>query len=341
MQIKANQKEVLFMRIKQTRQSGQIRRTKTIKQKVALLLVVLLMVSAWPGVGFGNMLPITQAMIIEKQLLTASGKMSNDYLDHTIINLIDVSSGSVTTYTYTGNNEDLTINNYSVEPQDAQSAGFKITPFIFQLTNQYRPDTEISVSGITYEQTVSTYTYGALKHEAMLSILSGLPDCLNNEPVHRSSGGSSWAEKYTPENMTKTVFTSFVIGVDTYTVKDGDTKTVKTMDVAPYVKNDRTYMPVRYVANSLGVPDENISWDDPTQTVTMTKDSKAVKLTIGDPVMLVNDKKVKMDVVPEIVPPGRTMLPLRYVAEGLGADVEWNEENQEVIITQEIEQGLQ
>jgi hypothetical protein len=312
---------------------------------IALLLVALLLVSVGPGVGYGgDILPITQAMITEKKLLATSGKMSNDNLTHSVIDITYVSSGSVVSYTYSGVNEDLTVNIFNVQAQTTLVAADKLTRYVFNLTNQYRPDTEISIGfSLPDCETVNTYTYGALKSEAMTAIITGIPDCLANPRLGDSDGGSSsssttWTDKYTPEAMTKIVLTSFVIGTDTYTVKDGDTKTIKTMDVAPYVKNDRTYMPVRYVANSLGVPDENISWDDSTQTVTIAKDKKVVKLTVDDPVMLVDNNPVQMDVAPEIVPPGRTMLPLRYVAEGLGADVQWNEENQEVTITQEVEQ---
>ena len=315
------------------------------RSKIALLLVALLALAGWPGVGFGGgILPITQAMITEKDLLTASGKMSNDSLTHSVIDMTYVSSGSVVSYTYSGINEDLTVNNLIVQSQTNLVAADKLTRYVFNLTNQYRPDTEISIGfSLPDCETVNTYTYGALKDEAMLAIITGIPDCLANPRLGDNDGGggssdNTWTDKYTPETMTKTIFTSFVIGADTYIVKVGDTETVQTMDVAPYVKNDRTYMPVRYVANSLGVPDESISWDDPTQTVTMTKDDTVIQLTIGDPVMLVDDSQVQMDVAPEIIPPGRTMLPLRYVAEGLGAGIEWDEENQEVIISQEVEQ---
>lgn len=43
------------------------------------------------------------------------------------------------------------------------------------------------------------------------------------------------------------------------------------MDVAPYVKNDRTMMPVRFLAYSLGIPESNIRWNENTQTVTIER----------------------------------------------------------------------
>jgi hypothetical protein len=104
------------------------------------------------------------------------------------------------------------------------------------------------------------------------------------------------------------------------------------MDVEPYVKDGRTYIPVRYLAYSLGVAEDDIKWSQQDQTVTITLNDTVVILTIGNNVMLVNGEKVTMDVAPEIVD-NRTMLPARWVAEALGATVEWDETlNQAIII---------
>ena len=54
------------------------------------------------------------------------------------------------------------------------------------------------------------------------------------------------------------------LGKTDYTV-NGKTK---TMDVAPIIRNDRTMLPVRYVAEALGA---EIAWDGTTSTATITK----------------------------------------------------------------------
>jgi len=304
-----------------------------LKQKLALALVLVMMFLT-PGVCFA-ILPITEAMIQAKEELTASGKMSNEYLDHTVIDLTSITSGSVATYTYSGDDEHLTINNYDVSPNEKLQASNKITTFIFNLTMQYRPDTEMSVSSVTYEQTVHTYTYGALKHEAMLSVLSGLPDCLNNEALNRSDSDSSWTNKYTPDAMAEEVFSSFKIGEEVYTATDG---TTKTMDVAPEINDGRTFVPVRYLAYSLGVTEEGIQWDATTQSATIAQDDIAVTMAIGDSTLVANGELQEMDTIPYLKD-GRTMLPARWVAEPLGATVEWDEVTQQTTIkfTQEVE----
>ncbi|RJQ29401.1 MAG: copper amine oxidase N-terminal domain-containing protein [Peptococcaceae bacterium] len=123
----------------------------------------------------------------------------------------------------------------------------------------------------------------------------------------------------------------FKIGDTNYTV-GGDVYETKQMDVAPYIKDSRTYLPVRYVAYCLGLTDANIIWDDANDTVTLIKSGTVVQLKIGSTTLLVNGAAITMDVAPEIVDPGRTMLPIRFVAEAFGAVVTWNETAQTVKI---------
>ncbi|MBC7093650.1 copper amine oxidase N-terminal domain-containing protein, partial [Candidatus Bipolaricaulota bacterium] len=119
----------------------------------------------------------------------------------------------------------------------------------------------------------------------------------------------------------------FKIGETKYTVNGEE----KTMDVAAYTKDGRTFLPVRFVANAVGVSDANILWDGATQKVTIFKGDRVVQMTIGSKVLMVNGVSVTMDVAPETVS-GRTMLPIRFVAQALGADIQWNPETQEVTI---------
>lgn len=101
----------------------------------------------------------------------------------------------------------------------------------------------------------------------------------------------------------------------------------QTMDVAPYIKDGRTFLPVRYVAQALGVTPENILYAD--GKVTLIKGDKVVQLTIGSNVMVINGIGIAMD-VPAEIKDGRTMLPFRWVAQALGAKVNWDEATQTV-----------
>ncbi len=133
------------------------------------------------------------------------------------------------------------------------------------------------------------------------------------------------AKVVTDTTISETVFT---IGAASYTV-DG---VEQTMDVAPYIKSDRTYLPFRYAAYAAGVTDSNIMWNQADQSVIMVKGDRVIKMVIGDTTMYVNGVAFTMDVAPELVDPGRTMLPVRYVAQALGCEVIWDEATQTVTI---------
>jgi len=106
----------------------------------------------------------------------------------------------------------------------------------------------------------------------------------------------------------------------------------KVMDVAPYIKSGRTYVPVRYLGYALGVAEADVVWDEGSQKVTLTKGDNVVELTIGSTTITVNGEAQTMDVAPEITN-GRTMLPARYVAEGLGYVVGWDPGTRTVLIS--------
>lgn len=120
------------------------------------------------------------------------------------------------------------------------------------------------------------------------------------------------AEVVTPAPEAGTVL--FNVGSTVYTAGG----VTKVMDAAPYIKNDRTYVPVRYLALALGVSENDIAFEN--GVVTLTKGTDVIKLTMGSTSLLKNDATVTMDVAPESVN-GRTMLPARFVAEAFGAVV--------------------
>lgn len=104
-------------------------------------------------------------------------------------------------------------------------------------------------------------------------------------------------------------------------------------DVAPYLKNDRTMVPIRFITEPLGAvlnwqPGENGAGGK----ASLSLDGKTVELTIGSKEGLVNGEVVTMDTAAEIVQ-GRTFVPLRFAGENLGATVNWNGAAKEVTVT--------
>lgn len=112
--------------------------------------------------------------------------------------------------------------------------------------------------------------------------------------------------------------------------KVGD-KLVET-DAAPYIKDlgnggGRTMVPVAFVAPALGT--EPAVWLPVDRMVMLKKGDNRIYITIGSNELLVNDKKVKMDVAAEIQDlgngGGRTMLPIAFIAKALEVGYEWDE----------------
>lgn len=105
----------------------------------------------------------------------------------------------------------------------------------------------------------------------------------------------------------------FSIGeTDVYSVEDTIVK--KTIDVAPYVKNDRTMVPVRAVCETLGF---DVSWNDSDMTINIAKNDKNIVLNIGKSNVFVNGQEKQIDCAPEITD-NRAFVPLRAVSENLG-----------------------
>lgn len=91
--------------------------------------------------------------------------------------------------------------------------------------------------------------------------------------------------------------------------------------IAPIVKEDRVLVPMREIFENFGA---EVFWDDDTKTVTAVLGSEAVLLQIDNNLLFKPGETIEMDVAPVIVNE-RTMVPLRAVAAGLGAEVEWDD----------------
>ena len=111
--------------------------------------------------------------------------------------------------------------------------------------------------------------------------------------------------------------------------------TEMTFDEQPYISEDRTMVPFRAIFEAV---DADVIWDEETQTVIAVKqnntESTSITLQIGRPEAFVNEQKVTLDKAAEITN-DYTFVPLRFVMESLGADVEWDNDNYSVIITTE------
>ncbi|MDO5037575.1 MAG: stalk domain-containing protein [Tissierellia bacterium] len=114
------------------------------------------------------------------------------------------------------------------------------------------------------------------------------------------------------------------------TDQDG-TKTTSTMDVAPYIKDGRTMLPVRYVAQALGF---EVDWNEASRTVLLKGDGRQVQIPVDTNKIIVDGVTYESDVQPEIKD-GRTFLPLRVIAEALDFEVVWDPATKTVTLKEE------
>lgn len=100
-------------------------------------------------------------------------------------------------------------------------------------------------------------------------------------------------------------------------------------DSKPYMENDRVLLPLRFVTEKMGA---QVLWYGDSKTITITKDNHRIALSIGEAMAVVNDTEFTLD-MPAILKEDRTYVPIRFISEGLGAEVTWSADTKTVSIT--------
>lgn len=104
----------------------------------------------------------------------------------------------------------------------------------------------------------------------------------------------------------------------------------------PYIKNGRTFVPIREITEKLGA---DVNWDNKNKSITIKNANKVVKMQIDSSTVFVDDKKISVDKdqVPKLTSyktprsETKTMVPLRFISETFGYDVDWD--NDKVVAT--------
>lgn len=136
----------------------------------------------------------------------------------------------------------------------------------------------------------------------------------------------------------KKIFALFIIllgliGFNQHAFAEDDIKIILndeeiSFDVSPEIVNGRTMVPMRKIFEALGV---EVSWDDETQTALGVKEIIQVKFALNEDTYSVCGIPFESENA-VYLKDGNTMIPLRAVAECLGADVEWDAVNHIVLI---------
>lgn len=97
--------------------------------------------------------------------------------------------------------------------------------------------------------------------------------------------------------------------------------TILAFEQNPIIDNDTTMLPVRYLFEEMGAV---VDWNGEDSSVSIKLDDNTVKLALGESTAYINGTPTELDTPPALYS-GRTLVPLRFISENLGYDVEWDD----------------
>ena len=103
-----------------------------------------------------------------------------------------------------------------------------------------------------------------------------------------------------------------------------------SFDQPPISQDGRTLVPLRAIFEALGA---DVDWNPATQTVSAKRDDVSITLRIGSRILVRNGVDITLDVPAQTIG-GRTLVPVRAIAESFGAEVGWNPATRTVTITE-------
>ena len=118
------------------------------------------------------------------------------------------------------------------------------------------------------------------------------------------------------------------IGNPNMTVNNAE-KAIDEQGTVPVLINDRTLLPVRAVVEEMG---GSVEWVEETQTVILAYGSDTITLQIDNPTAFLNDEAKTLDTAPMIIG-DRTMMPIRFIAESFGFNVNWDDATQTATVS--------
>lgn len=222
------------------------------------------------------------------------------------------------------NDNSINENGFILERSFTQVGGFT------DLVNLPKGRTSYENTGLT-EETTYYYRIKAFNDtgESNYSSLASAKTMQQAPPLPDEDNSSTTIPPATSGNQS-TVLRFYIDRCEYYI-----NSSVATMDAPPVIKDGRTLLPIRYVTVPLGAA---LDWNESSRKVTISKNGTVIEMWIGKNTALVNGVEKLIDpdnkqVVPIILPPGRTMLPLRFISENMGCLVDWNDSLKEARVT--------
>lgn len=103
----------------------------------------------------------------------------------------------------------------------------------------------------------------------------------------------------------------------------------KKMDAKPFIKNDRTLVPLRFIVEAIG---GEVNWDNDNRIVTVNSKGKTIELPIDSKTIKIDGNDVNIDQA-AIIKGDRTFVPIRFIAENLDMVVNYINDTREIEIS--------
>ena len=103
----------------------------------------------------------------------------------------------------------------------------------------------------------------------------------------------------------------------------------KKMDAKPFIKNDRTLVPLRFIVEAIG---GEVNWDNDNRLVTVNSKGKTIELPIDSKTIKIDGNDVNIDQA-AIIKGDRTFVPIRFIAENLDMVVNYINDTREIEIS--------
>ena len=97
----------------------------------------------------------------------------------------------------------------------------------------------------------------------------------------------------------------------------------------PIIEDNRTLMPIRALIESCG---GTVDWFEDEKKISIKFRKKDISLWIDQQKVLLNNRQLEMEVAPQLID-GRTFIPLRFVLEYFGMNIDWNENERKITIS--------
>jgi len=158
-----------------------------------------------------------------------------------------------------------------------------------------------------------------------------------SDPMHSAGIRTNYLRIVTPAGDFDAILSSVVKLTDGSPVLEHG-ELVTHMDTAPFIDpaSNSMMIPVRWVAVGLGIPDEQVEWDNEARTVTIFNSGRIIQFTIGSDQLVVNGVATTMvspDGLPvrAVVRDERSFIPFRALGNALGVEVGWVPETRTAI----------